>query len=271
MSAAGPPDTLSVLRRFVRKNRALERCELCGADLDGDHPHLLDSKTKKLFCACGACAVLFSAQGAARYKRVPRRVRFLPGFRLTDAQWESLMIPINMAFFYKSTAGAESRPGTQSGRGAENRPGAQSRPGTQDRPGTESGPGAESGPGTQSIPGAESSAEGRLVVMYPSPAGATESQLPMEMWREIVEANPVLREMESDVEALLVNRLDPARRFAEPEYYLLPVDECYRLVGLIRTHWKGFSGGAEMWEELESFFAGLKERSGVIQGAQCPI
>ena len=54
-------------------------------------------------CACGACAVLFSGQAGTRFKRVPRRVRGLNDFRLTEAQWEGLRLPIDLAFFFDST------------------------------------------------------------------------------------------------------------------------------------------------------------------------
>ena len=67
--------------------------------------------------------------------------------------------------------------------------------------------------------------------------------------------------MESDVEGLLVNRLGYSRGYSTAEYYLLPIDECYKLVGLIRMHWKGLSGGAEVWKELGEFFASVKNRS----------
>jgi hypothetical protein len=62
-----------------------------------------------------------------------------------------------------------------------------------------------------------------------------------------------LRRLQPDVEALLVNRLA-----AEPEYYIVGIDRCYALVGLVRTHWKGMSGGPEVWKEIGSFFTGLK-------------
>ena len=52
---------------------------------------------------------------------MPRRVRFLADFRLTDEAWEGLHLPINLAFFLQQHAG------------------------------------------------------GRVVALYPSPAGATES------------------------------------------------------------------------------------------------
>ena len=51
---------------------------------------------------------------------------------------------------------------------------------------------------------------GRMVAVYPSPAGATESALPLETWEELVAENAELRNLEPDVEALLVNRVGAA-------------------------------------------------------------
>ncbi|HEY0407919.1 MAG TPA: DUF5947 family protein [Pyrinomonadaceae bacterium] len=194
---------LAALRRFVRPRSALvERCELCSAELAADHQHLVEPASRQLVCACEPCAILFSGQAGTKYKRVPRRIRALPNFQLTDAQWDDLMIPIQLAFFFNS------------------------------------------------------SPAGRVVALYPSPAGPTESLLALDSWNEIVERNPILREMETDVEALLVKRVG-----GESEYYLVPVDECYKLVGLIRAHWRGLSGGTEVWREVGQFYASLKERS----------
>jgi hypothetical protein len=100
-----------------------------------------------------------------------------------------------------------------------------------------------------------STAAGRVVAMYPGPAGAAESLLSLDAWEEIANANPAIRQMEPDVEALLVNRIGAAR-----DHYLAPIDECYRLVGLIRMHWRGLSGGAKVWGELARFFAELRQR-----------
>jgi hypothetical protein len=97
---------------------------------------------------------------------------------------------------------------------------------------------------------------GRVVAVYPSPAGGTESLLTLEAWQQLEEANPVLCELEPDVEALLVNRLGSAR-----EHYRVPIDACYRLVGLIRSGWRGLSGGSEVWEEIGRFFSSLKQNS----------
>jgi hypothetical protein len=96
----------------------------------------------------------------------------------------------------------------------------------------------------------------RVVAFYPSPMGPTESLLKLSAWEELEKDNPVLGEMERDVEALLVNRVRGAR-----EHFLVPMDECYGLVGLIRMHWRGLSGGREVWEEIERFFEGLRRRS----------
>jgi hypothetical protein len=202
-----------LLRQFARRQQSTEHCELCGSDISFDHSHLIEITRRKLICACGACAVLFCGQAGPKYKRVSRRVLLLANFHMTDAQWDSLMVPINMAFFFKS------------------------------------------------------SVEDKVIALYPSPAGATESLLTLENWHDIVAENPALAAMESDVEALLVNRVGHARGTSAPEYYLLPIDECYKLVGLIRAHWRGLSGGTEVWQELARFFAELKTRATLREDA----
>jgi hypothetical protein len=101
-----------------------------------------------------------------------------------------------------------------------------------------------------------SGAVDRVVAFYPSPMGATESQLELAAWDRLLRENPILTALEPDVEALLVNRARGARQF-----FLVPVDECYRLVGLIRSRWRGLSGGREVWDEIEAFFTALSERA----------
>lgn len=194
------------LRQFAKRRTNLEYCELCSVELRADHQHLIEPAARKLICSCDACAILFSGQGV-KYKRVPRRVQFLRDFRLTDGQWDSLMIPIEMAFLFHSTP------------------------------------------------------HGKVVAFYPSPAGATESLLALETWNDVVKDNPVLLELQPDVEALLVNRVG-AGRGVKPQFYVVPIDECYKLVGLIRLHWRGLSGGTEVWREVGQFFAELKTKAG---------
>jgi hypothetical protein len=105
----------------------------------------------------------------------------------------------------------------------------------------------------------------RVLALYPSPAGATEALPPPDAWTALVEGNPVLQTLETDVEALLVNRLGPEAEYyrtgIEAEYYRTGIDECYTLVGLVRTHWRGLSGGTTIWPEIGRFFSLLRQRS----------
>jgi hypothetical protein len=191
--------TLAALRRFAKPPPVRQRCELCCAELTAEHPHLVELASRRLVCACQACAILFDTEGAGKYRRVPSSVQFLGDFRLADAEWQSLGLPINLAFFLPSTM------------------------------------------------------SGRIIALYPSPAGATEALVPLESWEMLVEDNSLLRDLRPDVEALLVNRLGERR-----EHYRVGIDKCYELVGLIRTHWRGLSGGPAVWEAIDRFFAGLR-------------
>src|SRR5580658_2447174 len=179
---------------------------MCSCELAPDHQHLIEPEQRKLVCACDACALLFTTQAGTKLRRVPRRIRYLPHFQMTDIQWNSLMIPIEMAFFFNS------------------------------------------------------SPHGRVVAFYPSAAGPIESLLAFETWNDVVNDNPVLAGVTADVEALLVNRVG-AERGVPAEYYIVPIDQCYKLVGLIRLHWHGLSGGTEMWREIAAYFSALKEKS----------
>ena len=215
-SSLGFEQAFSVLRQFTRNrsaaSRNVEHCELCSAGLHQDHPHLVEVASRRILCACDACAMLFDGMEKSKYKRVSRDAQYLKNFAMTDGQWESLMIPINMAFLFRS------------------------------------------------------SIENRIVALYPSPAGAVESLLPLDAWAEIVEINPILHQLKSDVEALLVNRVGHAHGLREAEYYIAPIDECYKLVGLIRANWKGLSGGAEVWTEVARFFTELRTKADVVGG-----
>ncbi len=83
-----------------------------------------------------------------------------------------------------------------------------------------------------------STVSGGVVAFYPSPAGATESELDLEAWGQLVQRNPPLGELDPDAEALIVNRLEEPHR-----YVIAPIDMCYGLVGLIKSRWEGISGG----------------------------
>ncbi|MFI5756968.1 DUF5947 family protein [Streptomyces sp. NPDC051569] len=103
----------------------------------------------------------------------------------------------------------------------------------------------------------------RLAAFYPSPAGATESELDPETWREVLGHSRLANLLQPDTEALLVRRERGAGGGGEDgadtgECYLVPVDACYELVGRMRLHWQGFDGGAEARADLAEFFARVR-------------
>jgi hypothetical protein len=108
-----------------------------------------------------------------------------------------------------------------------------------------------------------STVTGGIVAFYPSPAGATESELALEPWEALVERNPVLADLDTDAEALVANRLtEPA------QYVIAPIDDCYALVGLIKSRWEGISGGDAIAQAVPRFFAAMRARavaSGVLR------
>jgi hypothetical protein len=103
----------------------------------------------------------------------------------------------------------------------------------------------------------------RTVAFYPGPAGATESDLPLAAWAAITAADPRLRILVPDVEALLIRA--PGGHFGRGpagfDCHLVPVDACYELVGLLRRTWRGFDGGQEARDVLENFFATVRARA----------
>ena len=101
-----------------------------------------------------------------------------------------------------------------------------------------------------------SSPDERVMAFYPSPMGPTESLLALEAWQQLEAANPVLATLAPDVEALLVYRVRGARR-----HWIVPIDDCYALVGLIRTAWRGLTGGSEVWRQIAAALDDLDQRS----------
>ena len=208
MDAIIPPaerkgNAFTTLRGLAQSRKPVpkERCELCSLALAHEHRHLLESATRKILCSCDACGLRFENVLDGRFKLIPRDVRALPDFQLTDPQWDALSLPINLAFFFYDTPSK------------------------------------------------------KITALYPSPAGATESLLPLSAWESIVADNPILTTLMPDVETLLINRVND-RRF----YCIAPIDVCFELVGLIRLHWRGLSGGEEVWREIEKFFARVEAR-----------
>lgn len=202
-----PAEALEALRRFARARPDAERCELCGAEIGGDHPHLLNRASRQIACSCNACAILFCGQQDAKFLRVPKRSLKLEDFAFSDADWDAMTLPIDMAFFVR---------------------------GHHD----------------------ESAA------LYPSPAGVMQSMIELPAWPQLTRSHSVIASVEPEVETLLVNRIGD-----QSAYFIVPLDTAYLLVGLIRIKWRGLSGGAEVWQAIAEFFAGLEARSTLAREA----
>jgi hypothetical protein len=100
------------------------------------------------------------------------------------------------------------------------------------------------------------SALDRMVALYPSPAGATESEVDPGTWHEVFGGSALAHALTPDVEALLVRR-DEGRAIC----HLVPVDAAYELVGRLRLHWQGFDGGSQAHAELDAFFDDVARRA----------
>jgi Family of unknown function (DUF5947) len=196
-----------------------ERCEMCGERIGEEHGHVVNLEDRQILCTCRACTLLFAHEGAAQGVRPDAP----PGTKAPVQRYRK--IPERYLYapsFEMSDVDWEDL----------------------------------------QIPVGmafffRNSSLGRTVAFYPSPAGATESELPIDAWVRVLAANPSVAIVEPDVEALLIDRKSGA--------YLVPIDVCYTLVGLVRTYWKGFDGGSEVNEQLAEFFNGLRERSEVVR------
>jgi hypothetical protein len=189
-----PRQGITALRRFVR-SQPIERCELCAAPIGQSHPHLLEPASTVLLCCCPVCASSVGENPDGRYLRIPERIEAVPEFRMSDAEWRALGVPVEMAWLVYNTPA--------------------------------------SGP----------------VAFYPGPVGVTHSPIGTSAWSALVSRNPVLAGFAADVEALLVNRVRGQRA-----HYRVPIDRCYELAGLLRTHWRGWSGGDDVWPEIDDYF-----------------
>lgn len=109
------------------------------------------------------------------------------------------------------------------------------------------------------------SALGRIVAFYPGPAGATESELDLDVWDAISGDDPRVGLLADDVEALLVRVPDDSES-APPQSYLVPIDACYEFVGRLRMLWRGFDGGQQARAFIDDFFADIKARAVATPG-----
>ncbi|SNT04380.1 hypothetical protein SAMN05421642_108193 [Rhodococcoides kyotonense] len=168
---------------------------------DSEHQHVVDVEARQLMCVCRGCYLLFTDDSATlRYRAVPDRYLSFPTFRLVPGTWDTLQIPVGLAFFFRS------------------------------------------------------SRTGRTSAFYPSPTGATESELPFDRKDADVPQLDLLRD---DVEALLIRV--PTR--GDASCHLVPIDACYELVGRIRMLWRGFDGGQDVRRAMDDFFDVVERRS----------
>lgn len=201
-----PSGGFAALQQLLRKRPATapgERCDYCAVALPAEHGHLVDLKARRILCSCRPCYLVFEPEGAAqgRYKTVPTRYEQVAGFAVDDARWDTLQIPIALAFFFNN------------------------------------------------------SVEKKMSAFYPGPAGATESLLPLEMWDALAAEYPAFATLQPDVEAILIHR----RKHAPTRCAIVPIDAAYELVGIMRTNWRGFDGGEEVWKRIEAFFAKVEQ------------
>ena len=196
--------------------RPAARCDRCGVGLlpDPRHAHLFSYSRRSLLCACAACSApyregVIGKERSPAYRLVPSRVERIDALSLTQADWEELGIPVQIAFLLKN----QRENGWRLGRGR--------------------------GPSRLSQPGREYG--------IGHPAGGVD---------------PPLVQLLS-ARATRAGRRSPARRQAprQARYFRAPIDECYRLAGLLRSHWEGFAGGPRVGAAVDDFFAELASRA----------
>jgi hypothetical protein len=201
-----------------------ERCGLCGEIVGERHGHLVDTQQRSIVCACTACGLLFTRQAGLRQGSLDSRYRTVP-----DRVRHDPAAPLSAAEWDELA-----------------------------------------------IPVSiafffENSALGHVVASYPSPAGVTECELDLAAWERMADSHPLLRALVPDVEAILVVGRQPGRDFTgrgDPgtsgggiETFLIPIDLCYSLAGLLRLNWHGFDGGTEVAAILAGFLDDLRGRS----------
>ncbi|MEU6508408.1 DUF5947 family protein [Streptomyces sp. NPDC046942] len=98
--------------------------------------------------------------------------------------------------------------------------------------------------------------DGTVSAEGPSPAGVMRWEVDTAAWQRLSAGCPPLASVAPEVEALLVNTVRGL-----DEHWIVPVDDCYRMVALVRREWRGLSGGGRVWPAVERFFAELTERS----------
>ena len=205
-----------------------ESCEFCAEEVPVSHGHVADLERSSLMCACRACYLLFTHDQAGL-------------------------------------------PGPSAGRGRYRA--------IPDRYRTDPGhPVSGADWDRLEIPVGlafflRSSARDTVIGFYPSPAGVTECRLDLGTWHDLMATHPILAAAESDVEAVLITRGGPGSTgtggdSADVECFIVPIDACYELAGLMRLHWHGFDGGAEARNHIADFLDRVRSRASALAKGQ---
>jgi hypothetical protein len=216
-------DVLTRIRANKRPAQSAgERCEMCAEPIADEHQHVVNVGARQLMCTCRGCYLLFSAPGAKlRYRAVPDRYLTFPDFHLDRRGWESLQIPVGLAFFFHNSEIDRTVAFYPGPAGA-----------------TESELDLDA---WNTIDGVDT--------RQPGPSVAS---LAMGMLADDVEA---LLVRVPDRE-----HADPELN-APAECYLVPIDACYEFVGRLRALWRGFDGGQDVRKFVDEFFDRISARS----------
>ncbi|CAM4399429.1 hypothetical protein MB901379_01687 [Mycobacterium basiliense] len=101
----GPYDVLTRITGSRRPPEpAGERCEMCAENIPDEHQHVVNVADRQLMCVCRACYLLFTdATAKLRYRAVPERYLWFCDFALDRRAWETLQIPVGVAFFFTNS------------------------------------------------------------------------------------------------------------------------------------------------------------------------
>jgi hypothetical protein len=263
---AAAPTPADVLKRFTRP-RSLDEdqevCEMCGEVIAHEHPHVVNVESRSLLCTCRGCYLLFTQEGAAggKYRAVPDRYLYDPAFRLSESQWDDIQIPVSMAFFFINSSMERFVSFYPSPAGA-----------------TESlldlGAWAEVIRANPQVPDLAPDVEAILLnkvdAGWPRPDRKTDAGWPRPDRK--TDAGWPRPDRKTDAGWPRPDRKTdagwprPDRRTEERfECFLVPIDACYELVGLVKVHWKGFAGGEKVWEEVTAFLDRLRDRGRLVE------
>lgn len=105
--------------------------------------------------------------------------------------------------------------------------------------------------------------DGGVIAHYPSPLGSTEWEIEPQAWRQLITDCPPAAELATQTEALLVNSAH-----GERQHWIVPIDDCFRLIAVVRREWRGLSGGSRVWPAIDQFFTELA--AGRIPSGELP-